>query len=160
VALNESPPFICGSLFLVSEVLRSRPALWNMIQQAEEQEEHFVDTDKLTSSKVSDSEYESSEDEYDEPQQDDPKDLYASDSDAGSDLELDPELQLSSRKREQLAAKKRNAAMANIEQPAHAKSSTEYDPHKRDPKYANAQGSCFWELVCLSLSLTIEPICC
>ncbi|XP_057981919.1 protein SLOW WALKER 2 [Malania oleifera] len=46
VALQQSPQYACGCLFLLSEVLKARPPLWNMVLQNEsvdEDLEHFED---------------------------------------------------------------------------------------------------------------------
>ncbi|KAF6166730.1 hypothetical protein GIB67_005606 [Kingdonia uniflora] len=46
VALQQPPQFACGCLFLLSELLKARPPLWNMVLQSEsidEDVEHFVD---------------------------------------------------------------------------------------------------------------------
>ncbi|KAJ8535794.1 hypothetical protein K7X08_034195 [Anisodus acutangulus] len=46
VAIQQPPQYACGCLFLLSEVLKSKPALWNMMVQSEsvdEDIEHFED---------------------------------------------------------------------------------------------------------------------
>ncbi|KAI3968145.1 hypothetical protein MKX01_018448 [Papaver californicum] len=47
VALQQPPQFACGCLFLLSEVLKARPPLWNMVLQSESVDdddvEHFED---------------------------------------------------------------------------------------------------------------------
>ncbi|KAJ4951263.1 hypothetical protein NE237_028095 [Protea cynaroides] len=46
VALQQPPQYTCGCLFLLSEVLKARPPLWNMVLQSEsvdEDLEHFED---------------------------------------------------------------------------------------------------------------------
>ncbi|EOY27355.1 JHL06B08.2 protein, putative isoform 1 [Theobroma cacao] len=46
VALQQPPQYACGCLFLISEVLKARPQLWNMVLQNEsvdEDLEHFED---------------------------------------------------------------------------------------------------------------------
>ncbi|KAK1362733.1 CCAAT/enhancer-binding protein zeta-like [Heracleum sosnowskyi] len=46
VALQQPPQYACGCLFLLSEVLKARPPLWNMILQnesADDDDEHFED---------------------------------------------------------------------------------------------------------------------
>ncbi|KAJ8553210.1 hypothetical protein K7X08_023888 [Anisodus acutangulus] len=46
VAIQQPPQFACGCLFLLSEVLKSKPALWNMMLQSESVDddlEHFED---------------------------------------------------------------------------------------------------------------------
>ncbi|KAH9540177.1 hypothetical protein CY35_15G097300 [Sphagnum magellanicum] len=46
VALHQPPQFACGCLLLLSEILKTRPSLWNGILQPEDQDEeteHFVD---------------------------------------------------------------------------------------------------------------------
>nr|XP_016486806.1 PREDICTED: CCAAT/enhancer-binding protein zeta-like [Nicotiana tabacum] len=46
VAIQQQPQYACGCLFLLSEVLKSRPTLWNMMLQSEsadEDLEHFED---------------------------------------------------------------------------------------------------------------------
>ncbi|KAM7250814.1 hypothetical protein ACFE04_022697 [Oxalis oulophora] len=50
VALQQPPQFACGCLFLLSEVLKARPPLWNMVAQDEsvdEELEHFEDIELL-----------------------------------------------------------------------------------------------------------------
>ncbi|TMX03861.1 hypothetical protein EJD97_013379 [Solanum chilense] len=46
VAIQQQPQYACGCLFLLSEVLKSKPTLWNMMLQSESVDddlEHFVD---------------------------------------------------------------------------------------------------------------------
>ncbi|KAK9820060.1 hypothetical protein WJX72_005600 [[Myrmecia] bisecta] len=46
VAQEQAPPFICGALMLLSELMKERPALWNAILQPEDNGddvEHFED---------------------------------------------------------------------------------------------------------------------
>ncbi|KAK6796071.1 hypothetical protein RDI58_009526 [Solanum bulbocastanum] len=46
VAIQQQPQYACGCLFLLSEVLKSKPTLWNMMLQSEsvdEDLEHFED---------------------------------------------------------------------------------------------------------------------
>uniref|UniRef100_A0A5B7B011 Putative CCAAT/enhancer-binding protein zeta n=1 Tax=Davidia involucrata TaxID=16924 RepID=A0A5B7B011_DAVIN len=56
VALQQPPQYACGCLFLLSEVLKSRPPLWNMVLQNEsvdEDLEHFEDIVEETENQAS-----------------------------------------------------------------------------------------------------------
>ncbi|KAL8118831.1 hypothetical protein AgCh_016360 [Apium graveolens] len=55
VALQQPPQYACGCLFLLSEVLKARPPLWNMILQnesADDDDEHFEDVLEDTENNV------------------------------------------------------------------------------------------------------------
>ncbi|CAM6129014.1 unnamed protein product [Calypogeia fissa] len=55
VAMHHPPQFACGSLLLLSEVLKAKPSLWNSVLQAEEndgEDEHFEDVKDLDSDGV------------------------------------------------------------------------------------------------------------
>ncbi|KAL5579637.1 hypothetical protein UlMin_012079 [Ulmus minor] len=54
VALQQPPQYACGCLFLLSEVLKARPPLWNMVLQnesADDELEHFEDIVEETDKK-------------------------------------------------------------------------------------------------------------
>jgi len=141
---------MCGALFLVSEILKRRPALWSMIQHPEEQEEHFVDADSREVPSDGPSDDDDDDDGEEEEDDEDREGAYDEDDDdeQGSDLELDAALTLDTKKRQQKNAMNQAPKAASKSTDPHRRPEGQSDPTKRDPKFANTEGSCLWELVC------------
>uniref|UniRef100_A0A7N0TZJ5 CCAAT-binding factor domain-containing protein n=1 Tax=Kalanchoe fedtschenkoi TaxID=63787 RepID=A0A7N0TZJ5_KALFE len=130
VALQQPPQYSCGILFLLSEVLKARPPLWNMILQAEsvdEELEHFEDivdeddkdgnerqTGKITSA--------DSEDKHADGQLKDSKDQDRASTD-----------------RSEQKSQSSDAALPGG-----------YNPRNREPSFCNANRTAWWELAVLA----------
>ena len=134
VAAHASAPFACGALMLVSEFLKQKPSHWDAVRQPREGEgdddvERFVDVDD--------------DDAFDEKRREKDADADA-DSDSGSgdrdaagrdardDISTLPSIEASMRDEAGDRAKR--------------DASRRYDMSKRDPLYARADASCWWEL--------------
>ncbi|XVE88572.1 hypothetical protein DITRI_Ditri19aG0080000 [Diplodiscus trichospermus] len=163
VALQQPPQYACGCLFLLSEVLKARPQLWNMMLQNEsvdEDLEHFEDiveeTDtepRLASNKeesnadihggeAANSNSEPSEDEGVLPSS-------YSDDDASNDAE---ELFMRDSSRDLHKSKTisdQNALKPQVSSlPSFLPGG--YNPRHREPSYSNADRASWWELMVLS----------
>jgi ribosome biogenesis protein MAK21 len=142
VAAEAPPNFACGCLVLVSEALKARPGLWNAVLQGEERAdggvERFVDRD-------GDGDGDGS---AGKGQKGKKKAIAAAAAayDSGSDEE----------EKEEDGGKKPAAAPAAVVAANEGAKSNEwpppggYDARKREPQYANADKSCFWELLPLA----------
>ncbi|XP_041015065.1 uncharacterized protein C4F10.09c [Juglans microcarpa x Juglans regia] len=164
VALQQPPQYACGCLFLLSEVFKARPPLWNMVLQNEsidEELEHFEDVIEETaeepstaakeeendgglvhSTDATNSDGESSEDEDESPafnSEDDVSDeaeefLMRNDS---KDIEESKTVSPLNAQRPQVSSKKSLLPGG-------------YDPRHREPSYCNADRVSWWELVVLA----------
>lgn len=153
VALQQPPQYACGCLFLLSEVLKARPPLWNMLLQSEsadEDNEHFEDIMEETENQQinpsndatvpnsneivnSGSDDTSSQDEVES------KSSYSEDniSDEADDLIL----------KESLNEMKDAETPSNGEKPSLPGG---YNPRHREPSYCNADRVSWWELMVLA----------
>ncbi|XWS20015.1 hypothetical protein CRYUN_Cryun31cG0065300 [Craigia yunnanensis] len=163
VALQQPPQYACGCLFLISEVLKARPQLWNMMLQNEsvdEDLEHFediveeTDTEPNLASKqeennagihggeAANSDSDSSEDEGVLPSS-------YSDDDASDDAE---ELFIRESSKDLHKTKTisdRNALKPQVS-PTQSFLPGGYNPRHREPSYSNADRASWWELMVLS----------
>ncbi|MBA0695605.1 hypothetical protein Goari_002218, partial [Gossypium aridum] len=165
VALQQPPQYACGCLFLISEVLKARPQLWNMMLQNEsvdEDLEHFEDIVEETASESSlpskkeennadicggeaaNSDSYSSEDEGVLPSS-------YSDDDISED-----EKELFIRETPKDQHHKEPKIISNQNALTSPKSTAKpflpggYDPRHREPSYSNADRASWWELMVLS----------
>eukprot|EP00051_Salpingoeca_urceolata_P022947 m.381975 g.381975 ORF g.381975 m.381975 type:complete len:326 (-) comp20045_c7_seq11:1080-2057(-) len=116
ICLVQQAPFICGSLFLLSEVVKVKPALKSLVNQlpaSDSDDEQFFDAPD------SDDEHENASDDGEESNDEDNKESNKDGSDA------------------------KNPVLASA---PNAKRSHGYDPRHREPKFARAELSCAWEL--------------
>ncbi|KAM2957331.1 hypothetical protein FF2_024336 [Malus domestica] len=160
VALQQPPQYACGCLFLLSEVLKARPLLWNMVLQNEsvdDELEHFEDVREETDDKPT---------PVPEKQELDVELMHCNDA-VNSDhdsLEDDEESAASysddegsDEAEEFLVTKGQNdpkPALAGGQQPQASSESPRlpggYDPRHREPSYCNADRVSWWELTVLS----------
>ncbi|KAL6137378.1 hypothetical protein ACLB2K_062670 [Fragaria x ananassa] len=164
VALQQPPQYACGCLFLLSEVLKARPPLWNMVLQNESVDddlEHFEDvieeTDKEPSpvsekqdvklvhnsdetNDTADSDHDSSEDDIESPAS------YSEDeaSDEGDEFHFKNDSKHS-----------KTVPNSSVQQPQVVSSEKTtlpggYDPRHREPSYCNADRVSWWELTVLA----------
>ncbi|KAJ6714998.1 CCAAT-BINDING FACTOR-RELATED [Salix viminalis] len=163
VALQQPPQYSCGCLFLLSEVLKARPPLWNMVLQSEsvdEDLEHFEDiveetdnepsttpkkeeigVDLVGNSDKMDSESDSAEDEDDSPA-----------SSSEDDVSDEDELIMEDSSKEPQESQPQSDHNGN--QPLINSSGSSlpggYDPRHREPSYCNADHASWWELMVLA----------
>ncbi|XP_052271402.1 CCAAT/enhancer-binding protein zeta-like [Dreissena polymorpha] len=116
VCRYQQPPFTCGALVLLSEVLKVKPGVLTLTHTEEDSddEEHFVD----------------------QPAPDDPDHTIKPDSDsdqASSDVE-------------QTEAKHKPSTWVHKKNLNHKTERMDYDPYHRNPAYCHAENACMWEL--------------
>jgi ribosome biogenesis protein MAK21 len=160
ISLQQPPQYACGCLFLLSEVLKARPPLWNMMSQSESADdddiEHFEDIvdetenqEKTTSPEKDvevvalDSDSDASLDE----------EYGSSRANAFDDMDSDEgdELIVESSKKDVKDTK--DASQHPSKQSTARKSSSlpgGYDPRHREPSYCNADHVSWWELTVLA----------
>ncbi|CAN1287348.1 Protein SLOW WALKER 2 [Linum perenne] len=165
VSMQQPPQYACGSLFLLSEVLKARPPLWNMVLQSElmdDEDEHFEDvvedandngTRAITKEDHSDrpadehnekldQESDSSSDEEDIAVESNSEDDDSDDGeqllreDHSEEMTLKPNLNNNDEKAEACSTKRSLPGR--------------YDPRHRDPTYCNADRASWWELKVLA----------
>lgn len=168
VSLQQPPQYACGCLFLLSEVLKSRPPLWNMAIQNEavdEDLEHFEDApDDTENLPVTEAKMPSS----------------SNGGDKGSDVELDSDNDssqdevacLASSSEEDVSDEDEDEDLLmrkNVEKPQEYSSNKlsenngnqfesltkhllpgGYDPRHREPSFCNADHTSWWELTVLA----------
>ncbi|CAB4302711.1 unnamed protein product [Prunus armeniaca] len=161
VALQQPPQYACGCLFLLSEVLKARPPLWNMVLQNEsvdDELEHFEDVQEETndkptpvsekqeldvelahSSDAANSDHDSSEDDNDSPAS------YSEDegSDEAEEFLVGNDL-TNSKPPPTLNGQPPQVPSERSWLPGG------YDPRRREPSYCNADRVSWWELTVLS----------
>ncbi|KAJ8756145.1 hypothetical protein K2173_024692 [Erythroxylum novogranatense] len=166
VALQQPPQYACGCLFLLSEVLKARPPLWNVVIQNEsidEDIEHFEDVVEEAdheldgvSNKVESTpevvendtkaikECDSSEDEEDE---ENPTDSSSEDDSSNEADKLFVENDSKDYQESQPLPR------FGRSQPQPSESSSlpgGYDPRHREPSYCKADRASWWELTVLA----------
>ncbi|KAI3838081.1 hypothetical protein MKW98_009032 [Papaver atlanticum] len=166
VALQQPPQFACGCLFLLSEVLKARPPLWNMVLQSESVDdddvEHFEDIVEGTENKSEPALLEQPEstvtvvpDNHDgakiDPDSSDSEEVELSGLDLESednDSDGDDILKRGSNTVGQL----KTDGSSGGTQPPNVKLSLPggYDPRHREPSYCNADRASWWELMVLA----------
>ncbi|KAL4589312.1 hypothetical protein LXL04_002218 [Taraxacum kok-saghyz] len=144
VSLQQPPQYACACIFLLSEVLKSKPPLWNMVLQnesADEELEHFKDIvedqDKPTPA-VHDNDDDMADDDDDMPD-----DVAKSDDEMSDEKDDDDDdiLGFSTLTESQTKSTVKTAKAALP---------GGYDPRHREPTYANADCVGWWELMVLS----------
>ncbi|KAL8242754.1 hypothetical protein R6Q59_013056 [Mikania micrantha] len=159
VSLQQPPQYACACIFLLSEVLKSRPPLWNMVLQnelADEEIEHFDDIDEEPDKAGSSGEAVHhndgvDDDEDDAPLEDDGGSPAPSSEEEFSDKVDDDLLEFGSLAN--LQESQMNAGQTASQQRVQdAKSSLPggYDPRHREPIYCNADRVGWWELMVLA----------
>ncbi|TXG68195.1 hypothetical protein EZV62_003130 [Acer yangbiense] len=165
VVLQQPPQYACGCLFLLSEVLKARPPLWNMVVQNESADdddlEHFEDIVEETENEPStapkkeenndvktvntirdgNSDGDSSEDEDVTPPSDSEEDV----SDESAELFIEDKSK-DIKKSETLPD--RNGNQAHVSSKPSLPGG--YDPRHREPSYCNANRVSWWELMVLA----------
>ncbi|XWS12200.1 hypothetical protein CRYUN_Cryun37aG0069600 [Craigia yunnanensis] len=167
VALQQPPQYACGFLFLISEVLKARPQLWNLMLQNEsvdEDFEHFediveeMDTEPRLASKKEESNAdirggEAANFNSDSLENEGVLPSSYSDDDASEDASDDVE-EFFIRESSKDLHKPKTISDQNALKPQ--VSSTQsflpggYNPRHREPSYGNADRASWWELMVLS----------
>ncbi|CAI0473109.1 unnamed protein product [Linum tenue] len=129
VAMHQPPQYACGCLFLLSEALKARPPLWNMVLQNEavdEEDEHFEDVVEENGKK----------DSTDPPAMDESneKEDHEHESDSSSEEEEEDKTVASSSEDDD------DDGSDGAPLPGG------YDPRHREPSYCNADRASWWEL--------------
>ncbi|KAG5008950.1 hypothetical protein JHK87_017465 [Glycine soja] len=167
IALQQPPQYACACLFLLSELLKARPPLWNMVLQNEsvdEELEHFedvIETDNepnsLSNNQNNDigvvqngadanSDTSSSESEDDLP-------ASSEDDDSDDDASEDADFLLAKNEKEHEKQKKSKSVSDKGQQSQLSPKSSlpgGYDPRHREPLYCNADRVSWWELMVLA----------
>lgn len=166
VALQQQPQYACGCLFLLSEVLKARPPLWNMAIQNEavdEDLEHFEDApDETENLPGIDAKM---------PQRNNGDSISTSELDIDNDSSQDEEASSESSSEEDVLGEDDDLFMReNVEEPRESKSIKlsdknenqfgtsltkhslpgGYDPRHREPSFCNAGHTSWWELTVLA----------
>ncbi|PWA96240.1 CCAAT-binding factor [Artemisia annua] len=152
VSLQQQPQYTCACIFLLSEVLKSKPPLWNMVLQnelADEELEHFedvVEEPDTEANKTADKPESDGVDDDDDPSEDEAGSPVPSSDDEFSDKGDDDLLGFNSLTNLDDSQKSSGHAVKN------AKSSLPggYDPRHREPIYCNADRVGWWELMVLA----------
>jgi len=133
---SESPAnFACGCLMLTSELLKTRPGLWNAVLQGEEKKSDAVEKFKDADEEKEGDGYESGKNKS--------KGKKKTVESVEEDFEIVP---LGAPTSTSPATGFRAGASNHDAWPM----SGGYDMRKREPQYANAERSCFWELLPLA----------
>ncbi|XP_051135888.1 protein SLOW WALKER 2 [Andrographis paniculata] len=158
VALQLPPQHTCGCLFLLSEVLKARPPLWNMMLQneagdANEDLEHFEDIpdnddnqagNDFNKDKATDT---SSESDNDADDSIDRSNFSNSDSEENGFSESDDLLGVDGL--DKLEGSKPTSDQEKHNTQARTRPGG-YDPRHREPRYCNAERVGWWELTVLA----------
>ncbi|XP_007521061.2 CCAAT/enhancer-binding protein zeta [Erinaceus europaeus] len=126
VTCEQMPPFICGALYLVSEILKAKPELRSQLEDHPESddEEKFVDiADEEDMEKFTDADKET-------------------EADAGKNVEAEETVSVSSTQ----AKKPGSASWVHIDNLKGSKQLNAYDPFSRNPLFCGAEHTSLWEL--------------
>ncbi|XP_030535917.1 protein SLOW WALKER 2 [Rhodamnia argentea] len=162
VALQQPPQYACGYLFLLSELLKARPPLWNVVLQSEsvdEELEHFEDiVEEAHNKEINASREENNfglilddsvKDDDSSEEEEDGSLVSSSDDDEHSDeaaelliKNLSPNtrgVELSKNKIDQSGVNSTDSLLPGG-----------YNPRHREPSYCNADHVSWWELTVLA----------
>ncbi|XP_043840577.1 CCAAT/enhancer-binding protein zeta [Dromiciops gliroides] len=130
VTCGQMPPFICGALYLVSEILKAKPALRTQLHEhlESDEEENFLDLD---------------EDDGTEKFTDADKEM-----ETNADEEIDKDESTTETLAE--AEKSGSASWVHLKNLEGGKNLNTYDPLNRNPLFCGADNTSLWELRKLS----------
>lgn len=125
VTCTQMPPFICGALYLVSEILKAKPDLRSQLDDhPESDEENFVDVrDDSDIEKFTDADKETAVEEI--------KEVGAEDTVTTSSTK---------------AEKPKTASWVHFDNLKGGKQLKTYDPFSRNPLFCGAENTSLWEL--------------
>lgn len=135
VALQQPPQYVCGCLFILSEVLKAKPPLWAIVLQSESVDddiEHFEDIVESTDNPAISSTMPDKHNDILATQK------YNSDTEGGSDNINQVKLVAGDEKDETNASTNGSTLHAL------------YNPRHREPSYCNADRVSWWELTLLA----------
>ncbi|XP_022999988.1 CCAAT/enhancer-binding protein zeta [Cucurbita maxima] len=166
VALQQPPQYACGCLFLLSEALKARPSLWNMVLQNEsvdDELEHFEDVVEEENIKETSTELKEHKDDVELVRG---SDAASSESDSSGEEDESPvsysEDEMSDDDGDLLMRDdSKDTAEPAIKKPGENKPQSHtpckglslpggYNPRHREPSYCNADHASWWELVVLA----------
>ncbi|KMT04769.1 hypothetical protein BVRB_7g169480 [Beta vulgaris subsp. vulgaris] len=176
VSLQQPPQYACGCLFLLSEVLKSRPPLWNMAIQNEaddEDIEHFEDapddTENLPDTEANLPISNNSDKEGTDSKLDSDDEQTNSRLDSDDDSAQEEEASSASSDEDVSGDDEDLLMKKNVEKPQESNSSKlsedngnrresltkpslpgGYDPRHREPSFCNADHTSWWELIVLA----------
>lgn len=141
VAAESPPNLACGCLLIASELLKSRPALWNCILQQEHNKDEDADDDVERFVDIQDN---------DDKERDNEEKDAAADDDGNQGKGSPPPPPPPSYSIKPNTLNKPKQAEGGALWPTQQ---GRYDARKRDPLYCNADTSCLWELTLLASHL-------
>ncbi|XP_024024531.1 CCAAT/enhancer-binding protein zeta [Morus notabilis] len=164
VALQQPPQYACGCLFLLSEVLKTRPHLGKMVLQSEsadEEDEHFEDIVEEADDRPGSASGKQETDgepvenggaatpDGDSSEDDDETPVPASEDEASDEAD---EFLVRDDAEDVNEAKTMSGSSGKQSQASSKKSSLPggYDPRHREPSYCNANRVSWWELTALA----------
>ncbi|EXB88184.1 hypothetical protein L484_003578 [Morus notabilis] len=164
VALQQPPQYACGCLFLLSEVLKTRPHLGKMVLQSEsadEEDEHFEDIVEEADDRPGSASGKQETDgepvenggaatpDGDSSEDDDETPVPASEDEASDEAD---EFLVRDDAEDVNEAKTMSGSSGKQSQASSKKSSLPggYDPQHREPSYCNADRVSWWELTALA----------
>ncbi|KAK7349332.1 hypothetical protein VNO77_06613 [Canavalia gladiata] len=167
IALQQPPQYACACLFLLSELLKARSPLWNMVLQNEsidEELEHFEDVVEETDNEPStvsnkqnnDIEHqlnrEDANSDTSSPESEDDLPASSEDDDSDDDEIEDAGFLLAKNETNHKKSKPISDNEGQDSKSSAKKSSLPggYDPRHREPSYCNADRVSWWELMVLA----------
>ncbi|KAK8524739.1 hypothetical protein V6N13_015752 [Hibiscus sabdariffa] len=162
VALQQPPQYACGCLFLISEVLKARPQLWNTMLQNESVDEDLEHFEDIVEETVAEPSLASKKEENnagihvgEAANSDSSEDEGVLPSYSDDDISEDAnELIIRETPKDFRVQEPKTISNQNASKPP--KSTTKsflpggYDPRHREPSYSNADRASWWELMVLS----------
>ncbi|KAK9132331.1 hypothetical protein Scep_011859 [Stephania cephalantha] len=157
VALQQPPQFACGCLFLLSEVLKARPPLWNMVLQSESIDadlEHFEDISEEPESEVGTAPSVNSNENHSAKTESNSSESESEDGlpDSVSSDDLSESEGILGKHGANAIGEVITASDHNKSQPQapNMRLPGGYDPRHREPSYCNAEHVSWWELMVLA----------
>jgi len=147
ISAYQTPAFSCAALMLVSELLKRKPMLWTLITQAEDNSSSSTSTSSTQGKTAANQSLQSNNNDNEDDDSSDGEDTL----DLPKDTVRNMGYQKNKFEDSDDEVEKKNLNVVPFEtrsKPTSTLSSSDYDPRKRDPEYANADYSCLWELVC------------
>uniref|UniRef100_A0A8W4FEB4 CCAAT/enhancer-binding protein zeta n=1 Tax=Sus scrofa TaxID=9823 RepID=A0A8W4FEB4_PIG len=129
VTCEQMPPFICGALYLVSEILKAKPGLRSQLDDHPEsdEEENFIDIDDEETEKFTDADKET-------------------ETDTAEKVEVEETVS----ERHVETKKLESASWVHFDNLKGGKQLNTYDPFSRNPLFCGAENTSLWELKKLS----------
>ncbi|XP_047638229.1 CCAAT/enhancer-binding protein zeta [Phacochoerus africanus] len=129
VTCEQMPPFICGALYLVSEILKAKPGLRSQLDDHPESdgEENFIDIDDEETEKFTDADKET-------------------ETDTAGKVEVEETVS----ERHVETKKLESASWVHFDNLKGGKQLNTYDPFSRNPLFCGAENTSLWELKKLS----------